>query len=438
LVEREIEEEAPPAGMRAAGIARWALIAALSCAAAGAWLYTAHPRQRVAKSASQYQCPMHPAILRDGPGECPICRMELVPVARNQPAMPERGGVPGLAPIEIGPDRTQLVGIRTAVVKRQRLTAQLRTTGFVSADESRVALVTTRFSGWVEEVRAQVGERVEKGQILATASGPELLTAQQVFLVGSGWLAKKNVPAGPSEEDNNALRRLGIAQRDIDVVLRRRRPLPAIPVRAPVSGYVAKRSVLPGLYVQPGAELFQIVDLATIWVLGDVHEQDVSRVQLGQRAQLLLGMPVREAFRGSVDFIFPALDPDTRTLRARVQLPNPDLRLRPGMSGALVIDVPAEDALTVPAEAVVDTGERQYVFIARGGGRFEPRSVRVGANADGRVQVLEGLDEGDSVVTTSNFLVDSESRMRGAVEAFAPARDETGGLRSARAASRQP
>ena len=343
--------------------------------------------------------------------------------------------MPGLVSIDIGPDRTQLVGIRTAVVARQRLTALLRTTGFVSADESRVALVTTRFSGWVEEVRAQVGERVEKGQILATASGPELLTAQQVFLVGSGWLAKKNVPAGPVEEDNNALRRLGIAQRDIDAVLRRRRPLPAIPVRAPVSGYIAKRSVLPGLYLQPGAELFQIVDLATVWVVGDVHEQDVSRVRLGQRAQLLLGMPVREAFRGSVDFIFPALDPDTRTLRARVQLPNADLRLRPGMSGALVIDVPGEDALTVPAEAVVDTGEQQYVFLARGGGRFEPRTVRVGASADGRVQVLEGLEEGDSVVTTANFLVDSESRMRGALEAFAPLTDSSG---AAHAASGQP
>jgi membrane fusion protein, copper/silver efflux system len=435
LVEHDIEEAAPSAGMRLAGIARWAVIAILSCAAAGAWLYTANPSQRVAKNASPYQCPMHPAILRDGPGECPICRMELVPVARHPSAAPERGGVPGLVPIDIGPDRTQLVGVRTAVVTRQRLTAQLRTTGFVSADESRVALVTTRFSGWVEEVRAQVGERVEKGQILATASGPELLTAQQVFLVGSGWLAKKNVPAGPVEEDNNALRRLGIAQRDIDAVLRRRRPLPAIPVRAPVSGYIAKRSVLPGLYLQPGAELFQIVDLATVWVVGDVHEQDVSRVQLGQRAQLLLGMPVREAFRGSVDFIFPALDPDTRTLRARVQLPNADLRLRPGMSGALVIEVPGEDALTVPAEAVVDTGEQQYVFLARGGGRFEPRTVRVGASADGRVQVLEGLEEGDSVVTTANFLVDSESRMRGALEAFAPRPDASG---AAHAASGQP
>ena len=435
MVEHDIEEAAPPAGMRLAGIARWAVIAILSCAAAGAWLYPAHPAQRVSKSASQYQCPMHPAILRDGPGECPICRMELVPVARHPSAAPERGGVPGLVSIDIGPDRTQLVGVRTAVVTRQRLTAQLRTTGFVSADESRVALVTTRFSGWVEEVRAQVGERVEKGQILATASGPELLTAQQVFLVGSGWLAKKNVPAGPVEEDNNALRRLGIAQRDIDAVLRRRRPLPAIPVRAPVSGYIAKRSVLPGLYLQPGAELFQIVDLATVWVVGDVHEQDVSRVQLGQRAQLLLGMPVRAAFRGSVDFIFPALDPDTRTLRARVQLPNPDLRLRPGMSGALVIEVPGGDALTVPAEAVVDTGEQQYVFLARGGGRFEPRAVRVGASADRRVQVLEGLEEGESVVTTANFLVDSESRMRGALEAFAPLPDSSG---AAHAASGQP
>jgi membrane fusion protein, copper/silver efflux system len=438
MAERDVEDEAPPGGVRIAGIARWAFIAVLSCAAAGAWLSTAHPAGRVAKSASPYQCPMHPAVLRDGPGECPICRMELVPAAPHESAAPETGGVPGLVPIEIGPERTQLVGIRTSAVTRQRLTAQLRTTGFVSADESKVALVTTRFSGWVDEVRAQVGERVEKGEVLATVSGPELLTAQKVFLVGKGWAAKQNVPSGPVEEENNALQRLGIAQRDIDAVVRRGRPLLAVPVRAPVSGYIARRSVLPGLYVQPGAELFQIVDLSSVWVVGDVPEHDAGRVRSGQRAQLLLGMPVREAFRGSVDFIFPALDPDTRTLRARVRLPNPDLRLRPGMSGALFIEVPAEETLTAPVEAVVDTGERQYVFVARGGGRFEPRAVRVGASADGRVQVLEGLEEGDSVVTSANFLVDSESRMRGAVEAFAPAREATGALRSARAASGQP
>jgi Cu(I)/Ag(I) efflux system membrane fusion protein len=154
-------------------------------------------------------------------------------------------------------------------------------------------------------------------------------------------------------------------------------------------------------------------------VVADVYEQDASRLQLGERAQLFLAAYPGEGFSGKVEFIYPALDLETRTLQARMQLANPELRLRPGMSGDMVIDLPAADALTVPREAVIDTGELQYVFVAGAGDRFEPRVVRLGQSAAGRVQVLEGLAEDDLVVTTANFLVDSESRSRAAVEASA-------------------
>ena len=329
--------------------------------------------------------------------------------------------MPGLVPVRIAPERTQLVGVRTAKVTRDRLTSQLRTVAVVSADDSAIAIATTRFSGWVEEVRVMQGQRVEKGQVLATVSGPELLTAQQVFLAGREWTAKRKGAATPAPagriENDNTLQRLGIARRDIDKVARLNRPLPALPIRSPVSGHVARRSVLPGLYVQPGTELFQIVDLARVWVVADLYEQDARRLQLGQRARLFLAAYPGEAFSGKVELIYPALDLETHTLQARMQLPNPELRLRPGMYGDLVIDVPAREALTVPVEAVVDTGELQYVFLAGESGRFEPRVVRVGESAAGRVQVLEGVAEDDLVVTTANFLVDSESRLRAAIEA---------------------
>ena len=426
-------EQAPPPGAQIVGVVRWALIVLLAAAAASAWLWCADAGSRFAQAADQYQCPMHPSVVRDRPGECAICGMALVAVVNDLPRDSEEpaaaavlpgkpgGPVPGLVPVTIAAERTQLVGVRTARVTRERLTSQLRTIAVVSADDSAIAIATTRFSGWVEEVRVAQGQRVEKGQVLATVSGPELVTAQQVFLAGREWAAKQKGSATPGPaggiENDNTLQRLGIARRDIERVARLNRPLPAIPIRAPVSGHVARRNVLPGLYVQPGTELFQIVDLARVWVVADLYEQDARRLQLGQRAQLFLAAYPGEAFGGKVEFIYPALDLETHTLQARMQLPNPELRLRPGMSGDLVIDVPAREALTVPVEAVVDTGELQYVFLAGASGRFEPRAVRLGESAAGRVQVLEGVAEDEMVVTTANFLVDSESRLRAAVEA---------------------
>ena len=320
-------EEASAAGVRVAGVLRWALIALMAAAAVGAWIGYARAQSRFAQSADQYQCPMHPAVLLDRPGECVICGMALVPVGHAPPrgsekpaaAVVERlpgdpgGPVPGLVTVDIGPERTQLVGMRTAKVTRQRLTTQLRTVGFVSADDSSVAIATTRFSGWVEEVPVAQGQHVEKGEVLATLSGPELLTAQQVYLAARGWAAKQKGPgpgaaASSAEEENNALQRLGIAQRDIDRVARGNRPLPTMPIRAPISGHVARRNVLKGLYVQPGTELFQIVDLTRVWVVADVYEQHATRLQLGQGAQLFLAAHPGEAFSGKIDFIYPALD----------------------------------------------------------------------------------------------------------------------------------
>jgi Cu(I)/Ag(I) efflux system membrane fusion protein len=429
------EDEAPPSGLRVAGIVRWAVVALMAVAAVGAWSFYAHAGSGFAESSDQYQCPMHPSVLRDHRGGCPICGMDLVRVAHapesrtsdtaavQRPAGEPGGPVPGLVPLEIAPERTQLVGMKTAKATRQRLAPQLRAPGFVSADDSSIAIATTRFAGWVDEVRVTQGQRVVKGQVLAMVSGPEILTAQQVFLSSREWAAKRKpaapgIPASAAEEENNALQRLGIARRDIERVARRKLPLPALPIRAPISGHVARRNVLKGLYVQPGIELFQIVDLSKVWVVADIHEQDARRLQLGQTAQLSLAAYPGESFGGTVDFIYPALDLDTHTLQARIQLPNPQLKLRPGMYGDLIVDAPAAEMLTVPAEAVVDAGELQYVFVARANGRFEPRVVRVGERAAGRAQVVEGLAEDELVVTTSNFLVDSESRMRAAVEAF--------------------
>jgi len=520
-------EEAAPPGARVMGTVRWVLVAIMAAVAAGTWIHWADLGPSTARAAVRYHCPMHPAVVQERPGECPICGMDLVLVeggnahgkkasvalaAAGAPQASEKaqgrywcpmhpeitsddphatcskcggmklvprdpaalakaaaeagagaywcpmhpeitsddphatcskcggmklmprpgpsgkpgGPVPGLTPVEISAERTQLMGMRTAQISRRRLAPQLRTVGFVSANESSLAIITTRFTGWVEELRvAQSGQRVNKGQVLATIYSPELLTAQQVYLNALKWTDQRNPQtSSPSSsldaEARKRLELLGIARQDVAELARRGKVLEAMPIRSPVGGYVAKKAALPGLYVQPGSELFQIADLSTVWVVADVYESDMSRVQVGQHGRLLLGAYPGESFTGRVQFIYPAVNPESRTLQARMEFKNPGLKLRPGMYGDVVIDLASAEGLAVPTEAVVDTGELQYVFLARGGGRFEPRVVRLGARGDGLVQLLEGVSEGDVVVTTANFLVDSESRLRAAVEGFAP------------------
>jgi Cu(I)/Ag(I) efflux system membrane fusion protein len=386
-----------------------------------------------AAGAGAYWCPMHPEIASDDPNAtCPKCggmKLQPRPGPRGRPG----GPVPGLAAVEIDAERTQLTGMRTAGVARGRLAPQLRTVGFVTANESSVAIVAPRFTGWVEDLKvAQSGQRVEKGQVLATVYSPELLAAQQVYLNAARWAgdtasqAGGGAAAGQDADPRKRLQLLGVAKQDIDQLSKNGQPLSLMPVRAPVGGYIARKSALPGLYVTPGTELFQIADLSTVWVVADVYEHDMSRIAVGQRARLLLAAYPGESFTGKVQFIYPAVNPESRTLQARMEFKNPGMRLRPGMYGDVVIELEPAEGLMVPSEAVVDTGELQYVFLARPGGRFEPRVIRLGARGEERVQVLDGLAEGDVVVTTANFLVDSESRLRAAIEGFGAPHAERG------------
>jgi membrane fusion protein, copper/silver efflux system len=489
-------DEAPPSGVRLMSTVRWALVAVVAVAAAATWIHwaselsSAHEAHEV-----HYRCPMHPTVVQDRPGECPICGMDLVratgahaaatapaatagatasaaqgrfwcpmhpDVASDDPAArcPKCGGmklvprpasaggaagaVPGLAPVELAPERTQLMGLRTARVARERIAPELRTVGFVTAKESSVVVVSPRFSGWVEEVAfAESGQRVEKGQVLATVYSQELLTAQQVYLNAVRWSETPQAGAPPPPKDSSAqridndarrrLQLLGVAPEDIGEITKKGQPQTTMPVRAPAAGWIARRAAVPGLFVQPGTELFQIADLRSVWVVADVPERDAARIRVGERARLVLASRPGEAFSGRVQFVYPALNSETRTLQARMEFKNPGLALKPGMYGDVLVETAAEEGLTVPSDAVVDTGELRYVFLARGGGRFEPRAVRTGAAADGRVRVLDGLAEGDVVVTAASFLLDSESRLRAAVDAFAAPRDAAAPADGARA-----
>jgi Cu(I)/Ag(I) efflux system membrane fusion protein len=411
-------DEHAPAGTRPAAVVRWILVAALGLAAVIS--VTAYFRQDhgpVASAEHLYYCPMHPQIVQDHPGECPICGMTLVP-KRQETRASSDAGVAGLVPIQLTAERIQLGGIRTAPVRRAPLAGGLRANAVVAASERGLAQITLRFAGYIETLLvAETGQRVRRGEVLATVYSPEVLRVEQELVNARGW---KSESGGTLDADaRHRLELLGIAAPEIDEVLRRGQASASVKVRAPVDGFVITRNAVAGGAVQMGMPLFEIADLSTVWVLAEIPESALGRVRLGAPARLLLDAYPGESFVGKVALVAPTVDPSTRTLRVRVALRNPTgpsgPRLRPGMFGTVALDLPSAPALVVPAESVVDTGQAQYVFVAHPEGRFEPRLVRRGASAGDEVEILDGLANGELVVTTAGFLLDSESRLEASV-----------------------
>jgi multidrug efflux pump subunit AcrA (membrane-fusion protein) len=443
-------EEAAPRFVHAMAIVRWFLVLTMASIAALSMLYvygdTGHAEEH---AATQYYCPMHPGVVQDHPGSCPICGMTLVarevehthsessdagtaskpsvraPAAqkRAKPSLEDAGTlsevVPGLTAVDIPEQRLQRIGMRTAKVRRMALPEELKAVGYVAATESGLAVIQTRFSGWIEELLvAQTGELVQRGQLLARVYSPDLLAAQQELINAQKWASGAGAKdgAGFRGSARSRLELMGMERREIEEVERTGTPHRLIEIRSPVRGYVAQKSALQGLYIQPGTRLFDIADLSKVWVMVELFERDAARIAIQQRASLTLTAYPGETFSGKVQLVYPTLSVETRTQRARVEFKNPDLRLRPGMFGDVVIRLGSAEGLVVPREAIVDTGEQQYVFVSEAAGRFAPRVVKLGARSQELVQILAGLAEGETVVTTGNFLIDSESRLRFAVD----------------------
>jgi len=429
----------PPRGVRTMSIVRWVLVGVMALVAAGSIFGYVRERRHAGEpmSAAQlYTCPMHPAIVQDHPGSCPICGMTLVPKLEAK-ATPAGGAgahpVPGLTAFDLSPERIQLIGMRTGTVRRQAVGGTLRTVGTIGASERGLAQINTRFAGWIQKLFVSTtGERVRRGQVLATVYSPDVLRAEQELLVAHGWTSGPGTAAAKPSHDGDAftagldasarrrLELLGISSQEIEEVLRTGKVVDAIAIRSPVEGYVVGKSAIAGVAVQPGTVLFEVADLSSVWVNAEIHEQDVSRIHVGQKARLELTSFPGETHAGKVQFISPMLDPGSRTLKLRLEFKNRTdrngPRLRPGMYGTVLLDLPAKTGLVVPNEALVDTGDAHYLFVARGGGHFEPRLVKVGARLDDGVEIVEGVAEGETVVTTGNFLIDSESRLRAAIE----------------------
>lgn len=383
-----------------------------------------------APAAEVWVCPMHPEVVSDHPGSCPICNMDLVPKPSESPNA-SGSGVPTHAAIELSPAGRSLAGVETAVAERKSWTGALRTVGTVLADERRTHRIEARFSGWIEKLPADfTGQFVRRGETLAEIFSPELLAAQQEYLLARDVGARFTTSSLPEVRNGGqdlmraARRRLEIFALPpgfIEKIAAGGEAERTVPVVAPASGYLVSKMVFSGQQVSPGMEMFRLVDLSSIWVEASLYEVDAVRVRLGDEAELSLAYDPATARSGRVSYVYPEIDAATRTLRVRFDVVNPRLDWKPGMFVDVELSGRPREALVIPDAAVLDTGERKLVFVESEPGRFEPREVGVGERRSGEAEILSGLAAGERVAIRANFLLDSESRLRSALSARAAA-----------------
>jgi len=404
-------EERAPRGVATMSVVRWILVALMLGVAIASIIYVIKPDlfvQRQPSVTMLYTCPMHTEIVRNKPGTCPICGMDLVLKQQGQKTPSD---LSGLSVVDLTPERVQLLGMVTATAKREKLPQAIRSVGFAAPNENLRMLVQTKVSGWVESVFTTQASLVRKGEVLATLYSPELVSAQYEFLNAKRYHTEL-------ENARKKLASFGLAEQDIGELEKNQKVAHAINIRASNDGYVQQKNVFRGTYVQPDTVLFEIVDWSKMWVNAEVYEQDVSMVQAGQKTRLkFLSYPNAE-FTGSVLLIAPELNDETRTLRVRIELDNADLKIRPGMYADVVFETRIVEGVFVPQQAIIDNGSMQYVFVVQNKTKFVPKKVVLGVRSGDYVEIKSGIDDGEEVLTTGNFLIDSESRMDSALEEF--------------------
>ena len=426
-------------------------------------------------AAPVYYCPMHPTTVSDKPGECPICQMNLEPipgslksgwaqaagggrrilyyrspmdpaVRSDKPAkdsmgmdfvpvyadeVRQGGGmVPGRSVVTLSPERRALLGVRTEEVRDARIDRTIRAVGRVAADERRLAHVHTKFEGYVERLYVDfTGKFVKKGDPLLAIYSPELVATQQEYLLAlraQKQLGASQIPsvaqggANLAEAARERLRLWDISPADIAEIERTGTVRRAFDLHAAVSGFVTVKNVVQGMRVMPADTIFEIADLSHVWVLADVYESDLRSIRLGMPAAMTLSYQAGREWRGRVSYIAPTLNPATRTIEVRIDVDNRGGALKPDMFGDVVLHVEEGTGLVGPDSAVIDTGDRRLVFLDRPDGTIEPRAIEVGSKLADGYQVLRGLAKGDRVVTSANFLLDSESSLKAALSALTP------------------
>jgi len=353
--------------------------------------------------------PMFPQQKFDKPGKSPFMDMQLVPVYGDENPGADSG-------VTVSSRAQQNLGMRTELAKVVEFRQEVSAVGNVQADERRIARAEVRTTGWVEKLHVRaVNDPVRAGQVLAEVYSPDLLAAQEEYL-----LVRRMAQANPADDAlaRSARRRLlslGLPEAEIAKLESSGEARRQVPVLAPISGVLSELGVREGAMVQAGTAAFTLTDLSTIWIVIEVPEAQAGLLRPGLRAETRAQGNLAKAYEGRVDYVYPELNAQTRTVKARVTLANPGLAFRPGMFVQVALVSDARKALAVPTEAVIQTGTRSVVIVADGG-RFRPATVKTGAERDGRTEILEGVNAGERVVASGQFLIDSEASLKGALD----------------------
>src|SRR6266702_956026 len=369
--------------------------------------------------------PMHPAYKSDKPGVAPDCGMTLVPKYADEQAMARMPA----GTVSISPEKQVLAGVRTAVVERKPLARDIRTTAQIVADETRIAHVHVKVAGFIDKVYVDfVGQLVKKGEPLFTLYSPDLVSTQEEYLIakrGNATLGNapfQEISQGSQSLLQSARQRLklwDISDDQIKELDETGKVNKDLTFYSPITGFVTDRKVFPQTSVTPDTELYTVSDLSTVWANADIYEYEVPFVHLGQRVSLTLSYYPGKTYTGSISYVYPTVDPQTRTVKVRVQIPNPGFVLKPQMFADAQLHVDYGTKLLVPQEAVLSSGTEEHVFVVHEGGMFEPRKVSIGPVVDGNAVILSGLKAGETIVVSGNFLIDSESGLKNAMSGMA-------------------
>jgi RND family efflux transporter MFP subunit len=378
--------------------------------------------QTAAKKVQYWVDPMHPAYKSDKPGKAPDCGMDLVPVYAEETTAVKTNLPEGT--IQISPEKQQLIGVQYGEAAYKAVFKTLRAVGRLAYDETKIVRVHPRIEGWIEQVFVDfIGKQVSKGQPLISLYSPELWQTQQEYLLalkGRNELANspfREAVASSASLLAAARKRLelwDIEMAQLEHLEHTGKPFKALTLYAPSDGFVLTRNAFAKQRVTPDTELYAIADLSTIWVMADIYEYEAPEIKVGQPATVTLSYAPGRSYRGKVTYINPQLDNATRTLKVRVEIANPGFALKPDMFANVELGIGYGKQIVVPQEAVLDSGAEQQVFVAHEGGYFEPRKVHLGTKVDSEFIVLSGLKAGQRIVTSANFLIDSESKLKSA------------------------